>query len=390
MNSTLSVLATEDRRRIAVLRSTDEIDGIAHEWRGLARTDGRSSVLFQTCDWCLAWCHAYAGPGGDARPFVVAGYESGRLAFLWPLMEARSAGLRLLRGLSDPYAQYSDVLHAGSGSVDDWMERSISFVGAFGEFDGLHLRHVREDSPAFPYFCRSFRKVGDPDGAPYMDLTLFGDEQAYAARYSKVQRKRREKIRKHLERLGPLSFQLLYSDVALDRIVDAAIAAKRQWLVDRGLVSAPIQNDALAPFLKSLAGGGWGSELALVASILKAGERPVAFEVGLRYRGRHCGFITAHDAALTDSSPARLHMDLSQREALKDRQTVYDLMVPSDAHKVSWSSGAVAASDFWLGLSTLGKAYGAAYLRLLRPRLRRGYLLLPAALRRDMALLLAR
>jgi CelD/BcsL family acetyltransferase involved in cellulose biosynthesis len=63
----------------------------------------------------------------------------------------------------------------------------------------------------------------------------------------------------------------------------------------------------------------------------------VSHELGLRYRGRHCAFITGHDPELTNLSPARLHMDRSQRQALADGVSTFDLMVPGDPYKSSWS-----------------------------------------------------
>jgi CelD/BcsL family acetyltransferase involved in cellulose biosynthesis len=77
--------------------------------------------------------------------------------------------------------------------------------------------------------------------------------------------------------------------------------------------------------------------------------------------------------ALTDHSPARLHMDFSQRQALKDGCRVFDLMVPNDPYKDSWCSARVPAHDYHLGLAPLGRLYGTGYLTQLRPRLREAY-----------------
>ena len=128
--------------------------------------------------------------------------------------------------------------------------------------------------------------------------------------------------------------------------------------------------------------GSGSSSMQLVVSELSAGGKPVSWEIGLRTGGVHYGFITSHVTALTDYSPARLHMDLSQRQALKDGMLAFDLMLPHDAYKDSWSSGATAAGDYHLPLSPLGWVYGGLYLERLRPVLRAAYYRMPPAVLR--------
>jgi CelD/BcsL family acetyltransferase involved in cellulose biosynthesis len=60
----------------------------------------------------------------------------------------------------------------------------------------------------------------------------------------------------------------------------------------------------------------------------------------------------------------------------------FDLMVPNDAHKESWSSAKAMTNDVFLPVSGKGRIIGHAYLRTLRPLLRSLYYRLePAALR---------
>ena len=118
-----------------------------------------------------------------------------------------------------------------------------------------------------------------------------------------------------------------------------------------------------------------------MTSCLTAGSRPISWEIGLRFGKTHFGFITSHDTALTDASPARLHMDLSQRQAIKDGMQVFDLMIPGDPHKQSWSNARMAVHEFHTPLSLSGMVYAYGYLSLLRPIVRRFYYSAPAAIR---------
>jgi CelD/BcsL family acetyltransferase involved in cellulose biosynthesis len=205
-----------------------------------------------------------------------------------------------------------------------------------------------------------------------MDLAKFASEAEYLARYSKPQRKRRKQIRRWLEEGGALTFEAYTQGSPFAQSVAAALAEKRQWLASRGYVSKPIFSGWLEDFLVALSCNP-AAKLNVVCSVLKAGSRPVAYEIALRYRDRHCCFITAHDNALTDDSPARLHMDYSQRRALGEGYKAFDLMVPLAPHKESWSSGHVAVSDFWLPLSMRGRLAGSLFFKLLRPLARHVY-----------------
>ena len=157
-----------------------------------------------------------------------------------------------------------------------------------------------------------------------------------------------------------------------DAALTDAIAEKNLWLEERGRQNRALKSPQLLKFLKDLsrANGGY---LEVETSELRAGDRPVSWEVGFNFRGTHFAYITSHVNALTDLSPGRLHMDLSQRHCIRNGQKKFDLMVPHDQHKESWSSGFVKTADYYVALTMLGQIYGQVYLRTLRPIIRRMY-----------------
>jgi CelD/BcsL family acetyltransferase involved in cellulose biosynthesis len=196
-----------------------------------------------------------------------------------------------------------------------------------------------------------------------------------------VQRRRRKRIRGELEALGELRFEILQDGPSFGAVIDLAIAEKRAWLAERDLYSRPLASERLSNFVKTLANT-HSSQLKIMASVLSAGGVPVSFEIGLRCKDRHYAYITAHERTLTPLSPARLHMHLSQRQAIRDGMATFDLMVPGDPHKESWSNGTMAVADYYAPLNWRGRLYGKGYLEWLRPLLKRGYRAAPPALRR--------
>ena len=92
-------------------------------------------------------------------------------------------------------------------------------------------------------------------------------------------------------------------------------------------------------------------------------------------------FITAHDNQLTDMSPGRLHMHHTQRQAVTDGFATFDLMVPGDPYKQSWSNDTVEVVDFSIALNARGQLFSHGFLKTARPIFRKIYHAAPAPLR---------
>lgn len=364
---------------ISLATDLPSLEQLADDWRSLHQASAHPSSVFQSADWCLAWARVYVRPEHGSEPCVVTGYQDGVLVFLWPLMKVRNGPFTVLRWLSDPFAQYGDVLVRSGTDARPWCRAAMEFLRRLKGIDCLRLRHVRADSSVHPFLKEHFHRAGETDEAPFLDLTAYPTEAAYEKRYSRDQRKRRSKIRKSLEAMGPVDFQIVPPGSVMDRAMEEAVANKRHWLSERGLYSKPLLCPLLERFLRELSRNTGG--VSLVTSCLKAGSRPISWEIGLRCGKTHFGFITAHDTSLTDASPARLHMDMSQRQAIRDGMQVFDLMIPGDPHKQSWSNGRIAVHEFHAPLSMAGRLYGHGYLSLLRPIVRRFYHSAPASIR---------
>lgn len=358
--------------RLSLVTRLDEIAALRDGWCALQQSSARPHNVFQSFDWCMAWAGTYAREDAKSEPCIVTGYEDNRLVFMWPLMIVRSGTIKTLRWFSEPFSQYGDVLIAKSGNPRTWLAASMTLLSRLKGVDSIRLGHVREDAAIYPFLSQNFQSEKSGDFAPYMDLSQFSNEAAYEARYTKEQRKRRKRIRKTLEELGPVEFTLLEAGTDMDLANNDALRSKLAWLKERDLFYRVLGCPNLLPFLKKLSRLP-ESGTKVVTSVLTAGGKPVSWEIGLRFGETHFGFITAHDISMTDASPARLHMDLAQRRALADGMKVFDLMVPMDPHKLSWSSGKMPVHDFHRPLSAKGWLYGIAYLKWLRPALRKVY-----------------
>lgn len=364
---------------VAAVSSVDAFLGLEPDWRRL-ETRAAASSVFQTFDWLAAWASTYGRQPDHPGIFIVTGRQNGQLAFALPLMKSTVGPITILRWMSEPLSQYGDALLAKDQNPEPWLAGALRLIRAESGVDALRLRHVRDDAAAAPFLRRQFRDAHMNEQAPWLDLTAFADESAYDARYTSNQRKRRKKIRKALEDdFGPVIFEMLEAGPAQDEAIAGAVAEKCVWLDDRGRHNRALCVVQTVAFLRNLSRRSSG-HLQMVVSRMSAGGRPVSWEVGLRCGRTHFGFITSHVTALTDYSPGRLHMDQSQRRALKDGMAAFDLMVPNDAHKESWSSARMETRDYHLPLTNLGRLYGIGYLETARPLLRKAYYRMPPQL----------
>jgi CelD/BcsL family acetyltransferase involved in cellulose biosynthesis len=349
------------------------------DWREL-ESQCPATSLFQSFDWLQSWTAVYMTEGNGTQPFIVTGTLGGKLVFAWPLMLQRHGPVKVLRWLSKPLAQYGDVLMAPGLCPRAWLPAALRLIRSESGADMIRLRHVRADATVAPFLSTHFRDSQQHDMAPVLDLTAFANEAAYEARYSSSQRKRRKKIRKNLEdAIGPVQFDILDPGPANDDAIAEAVHEKHKWLAERGRKNQALCENKVTAFLRELSHRRGGS-VQLVTSRMTVGDKPVSWEIGLRKGSTHFGFITSHRTDLTDYSPGRLHMDLSQRQALRDGMSAFDLMVPNDPHKESWSSSKVEVRDHHLPLTALGRLYGLGYVETARPLLRKAYYAMPPEL----------
>jgi CelD/BcsL family acetyltransferase involved in cellulose biosynthesis len=350
-------------------------------WRALEKNACTPTSVFQSFDWISAWCRTYCTGDAPQDLHIITGYDRDRLVFVWPLMVQRRMGLRVLCWLTEPFGQYGDVVCAQHECPRLWVANALRFLKRLKGIDMLRLRHVRDDSTLKSVASKELVDAKLNERAPYLDLTAFASEADYENRYTGAQRKRRKKIRKHLEEMGPVTFVRLPLGSESEAAITNALAEKNKWLAERGRINRVLGCPGHLTFLKTLSRS-VPQGLDMVVTELRAGDRPVSWEISFRYGSTHFAYITSHVCALTDLSPGRLHFDHSQRDCLAAGIKTFDLMVPYDSHKESWSSGCMPTQDYFLPLTFAGRIAGNIYLRQIRPALRSVYYRLPQSVLR--------
>ena len=361
---------------LTLITSNSHLQALSNQWLKLEQINAITPTVFQSFAWVKSWAENYGSAGGANEIHVFAGFAENQLVFVLPLMKTTHLGVVTLNWLTDPIGQYGDILCAKDQSVAKWMSAALQLIKRLKGIDIIRLRHVRERSAIGNYAIQNFRDAHLHEQAPFLDLTPFKTDADYDARYYSQQRKRRKKIRAKLEEMGEVKFSTIAPGSQNDQAIIEAIREKNEWLSERGRFNRVMGCPRHIGFLKSLSRSN-AEGFRFVTTQLTAGGKPVSWEIGFDYKGTHFAYITSHVNSMTDLSPGRLHMDLSQRLSISSGQEQFDLMVPNDTHKESWCSGKVDTKDFFLPVSILGKIYGHTYLAMIRPMMRRAYYGLP-------------
>ncbi len=361
---------------LTLITSPAHLSALSEQWQALEQDTAVAPTIFQSFTWIKNWSDHYAQPDCQHEIHIVAGFLRNKLVFVLPLMKSCHMGVSTLNWATDPLGQYGDVLCAKDQNLTKWMSASLRFIRRLKGIDIIRLRHVRQSSAIENFASKYFIDAKLHEQAPYLDLTPFKSDADYDARYNSQQRKRRKKIRNKLEEFGAVEFNILIPGSINDHAMSEAIREKNEWLSERGRFNRVMGCPQHVGFLKSLSRS-TADGFEFVTTELSAGGKPVSWEIGFNYMGTHFAYITSHINALTDLSPGRLHMDLSQRLALSSGQQRFDLMVPNDHHKESWCSAKIDTKDYFYPTSWRGKFYGHFYLSTLRPAIRKAYYKLP-------------
>jgi len=366
---------------LTVLSDAAAIDAAAGDWRALEDRAAEGLSYFQGFDWCRAWISAFGST--RIRPEIRTVRQGGRLVALWPLMREQGHVRRLLP-LGAPHTQYAGLL------IDPALDaktrgRALTLLGgglAAAGHDLALLESVPEGSPLSALLARHAPLSGRTDAAAMLDLSAFRSAEDYAARLSKTQRRNRNRRRNLLSRTGELAFDVLFpGDPGFEAALRECLRLKREWLRETGRRSTSLGYAGVDGFLASLAGSRETRSGACL-SVLRAGGRLAAGELGFVHHGHYYAYLGAFDWALREASPGKLQMDMTVCWLIGEGVSTYDLLGNAADYKEAWSNRTLRLDTYAVPANLTGRAYAGLWTARLRPGLKRLYESMPHALRR--------
>lgn len=324
-------------------------DGLLDECGRLLAAHPRPGNIFQKRQTMAAAIHPERAE--DRRVVFAVVSRGARVTSILPLQLARHLGVLVASDLLAPVSQYSDVIGQPL-DADDLAVITTSLRSQFGA-DALLLRRMRDDgglAGAFAEFMPA--SVTATSAAPFIDLVAYGNFAAYAARFGKKTNRMRKQRRQNLEaQHGPLTFAALRGRQGRDKLV-LALQWKRDWLAERGLTSKVFDGGSNEAMLRRI-----GNDDAMCVTVLSAGDRPVAIEVGLANGGHYAAYLGAFDPAFTRFSPGQEQMLRTLEWCFAQGFKRYDLLPPDDDYKLIWTETKEPVRDHCVALSPLGAGY---------------------------------
>jgi CelD/BcsL family acetyltransferase involved in cellulose biosynthesis len=327
---------------------------------------------FERFDLVRAAAETVAQRGMD--PMVAIFRREGRTEALLPLRRERLMGVRTAVPLVYPLAQYTDVIGAALQPQElAGLGEKLSQNGT----DLLLLRKVRADSGLHDAAIANAQSQRAADTAPYIDLQAYKTFDAYDGSFSnKTRRARRQRRQRFEADFGPLSFEIARGEHAT-RAFDRAMIWKRLWLAERGVSSPVFDHGAWEGLLRGTVPSGQA-----IVSVLRAGERLAAVEIGFADKTSYVSYLGTFDPEFGSFSPGQLQMIGTIEWCFEQGFARYDLLAPSDDYKRMWTrvETGVAIDDYAIALTHVGRGV-AEVRRHVRPLARDLYRRLSPELR---------
>ncbi len=358
------------------------MDVVAGAWRELEERCEDRLTYFQSFDWCRGWVAAFAD-GGKALRFRIETVWSGeKLVAVWPLMVQTVGGIRVLQNLGTPHSQYCNLLCDDAHLAGVLTQRLLARIEDQPDCDVAVFHPVPHQS-SLAFLLKSRPQMhGYGGSSAVLDLSAYDGSDAYRSEGGKLKKRNRNRRRNHLARLGELNFAMVWpTDPDFAGYVRECASMKRTWLRETGRASSGFSFEGFEDFLSNLAGDP-GALSGACLSVLRAGDRTVAIEVGFLRSGHYYAYLGGFDWTLRNLSPGKVQMEMTVCWLIDNGVRTYDLLGGDGDYKQSWASGAMALNGYSLPFSWKGRFYAEAWLPVIRPFVKRLYLAVPEGMRR--------
>lgn len=364
------------------LSRLEDMDEVATEWRELEDRCRDRLTYFQGFDWCRGWVAAFVDGDCGFRLRIETVWSEGRLLAVWPLMVKVIGGVRVLQNLGTPHSQYCNLLCDDDHLAEMLMQRLLARIEGNPDCDVAVFHPVPQES-SLAFLLKSRPKMhGYGGSSAVLDLSAYTNSDAYRAEGGKLKKRNRNRRRNHLARLGELSFDVIWpDDERFALYVRECAAMKRTWLRETGRASSGFSFEGFEDFLAKLKGQPSDLNGACI-SVLRAGDKAVAIEVGFLRSGHYYAYIGGFDWSLRNLSPGKVQMEMTVCWLIDNGVKTYDLLSGDGDYKKSWASGAMAVSGYSLPFSWKGRLYSEAWLPVIRPLVKKLYLSVPESMRR--------
>ncbi len=335
------MLDQSSRLTFSVLRDEKSFTNLELDWQSLfLRAAVRTPFLRYS--WARL-CWARQRTDRSAQLFIIIVRENGRVVLIAPFLAHRIwPFFQTLSFLDSQTPQYNDVLVEGSEQTGEYVAYLCATLRSMSRVRRLRLLWIREDSPLSPYLASFPQRLKRIEWAPFIDLTKFGNWEAYVCSLSQKLRADHRRQMRHLQKLGGVTLRFA-NDCTLSDNIRWLFAAKRNW-VERTQPSPWLTAPETEKLFTSAAveglvlGRTW--HLTLFLDV-----RPIAALLAFREEGTLYASKIAYDPDWQRYSPARTLMLLTIERAFKEGLEKCDLMIGEGDWKRRIATGSIKVTN---------------------------------------------
>ena len=303
---------------------------------------------------------------------------------VWPLVSEHTNGLRQVAWMGEPVSQYGDVLIESTADAASVLRQGWDFLASELAPDLVRLRKVRADAAIAPLLDEINAIPTDRQQAPFLDLGSAASFADYEQRYSARSRRNRRRLARRFAERGETGFERHTGGARARELASLAIALKRAWLKERGLVSLALADPRTACFFADVAEGAERPAGCRVSALMCNGEA-AAIEITFCCKTRTVMHVIVFNLEYESAGAGALVLEDTIARACESGCRTFDLLAPADAYKLDWADDSVAVTDWALPLSLKGTLYARLYLGVARSAAKWAVGRLPLSLRRALS-----
>jgi CelD/BcsL family acetyltransferase involved in cellulose biosynthesis len=327
---------------VEVRLTNDFSNGSLHDsWNDiLAQMPGANAQL--THEWLSSWWEVF---GDNRRLSLMTVIDGRQILGIAPLtitnvIDKAGFTLRKLTFIGDGLTDYQDFLIADERREEVLRALINSIVDGSEDWDAIHFRNMRGDSPDLPILREAFGETSLElvervnIRSPYIPI-----DRPWTEYYGALGKNLRSEIRRrlnHLARMGKAEFIRLHEidDVAgaLDTIKSIHVKCRRA----KGEISSYMNEKRFRFAFLILKRFGDRKWLDIV--FLKLNDQVIAYYLGFIYGNIVYFWNTGWDPEFSAASPGKLLLHYWIQDSFAQGYREFDFMVGEEPYKLQWTN----------------------------------------------------
>lgn len=329
---------------IQVVEKKEELEAIKSCWYTLA--ENNAITPFQTPQWNLAWWHHVGSFDTSLTLHILVILQKGQICAIAPLMIKKINNEKIILSLSDPYADYYDILVDNSITDSEVVyAKTLEHLcqGSPNLWNKIELKEVFSRSPLIEYFrTYSAANIGislvSGSRCPRLEIN---DEKVFALAINKKEYLIKQR---RLNRIGKLVCRHFMSPKEIQKRMPKFIEMhSREWLPrkhKKHTFDDPMVERFYTQSIWTLASQG-----LLMLTELTLDERPIAYYYGFLYKSVYWGYRLAYEIEFAKNSPGHVMHRLMFQYLKENNFKAFDFMRGAETYKYRYANTEYCNTD---------------------------------------------